>query len=60
MKANKLISFKLGDIQLLDLMKFLIGAAFLDSFLKTYKDSEMKKFFPHEWFDTPTSSMKNN
>ena len=33
-KANQLISFKIGDIQLLDIMNFLGEATSLDSFLK--------------------------
>ena len=33
-KANQFVSFKFGDIQLLDIMKFLGGATSLDSFLK--------------------------
>ena len=58
------ISFKFGDVQILDIMKFLGGATTLDSFLKAYKaretmDSflkaykarETKGFFPYEWFD---------
>ena len=52
-KANQFISFKFGDIQLLDIMNFLGGATSLDSFLKAYKTSETKGFFPHEWFDHP-------
>ena len=32
-KANQFISFKIGDIQLLDIMNFLGGATSLDSFL---------------------------
>ena len=50
-KANQFISFKFGDIQLLDIMNFLGGATSLDSFLKAYKTSETKEFFPYEWFD---------
>ena len=50
-KANQFISFKFGDIQLLDIMNFLGGATSLDSFLKAYKTSETKGFFPYEWFD---------
>ena len=50
-KANQLISFKFGDIQLLDIMNFLGGATSLVSFLKAYRTSETKGFFPHEWFD---------
>ena len=52
-KANDFVSFKFGDVQLLDIMKFLGGATTLDSFLKAYKASEMKGYFPYEWFDTP-------
>ena len=52
-KANDFISFKFGDVQFLDIMKFLGGATTLDSFRKAYKASETKGFFPHEWFDNP-------
>ena len=34
-------------------MKFLSGATTVDSFLKAYKASETKEFFPYEWFDNP-------
>ena len=47
-KANQFISFKLGDIQLLDIMNFLGGATSLGSFFKAYKTSETKRFFRHE------------
>ena len=57
-KANQFISFKFGDIQLLDFMNFIGGAKSLDSFLKAYKTSETKKFFPYEWFDH-SDKMKN-
>ena len=50
-KVNQFISFKFGDFQLLDIMNFLGGARSLDSFLKAYKTSETKGFFPYEWFD---------
>ena len=52
-KANQFISFKFGDTQLLDNMNFLGGATSPDSFLKAYKTSETKGFFPYEWFDHP-------
>ena len=52
-KANQLVSFKFGDIQLLDIMNFLGGATSLDSFLKAYKTKETKGFFPYEWFVCP-------
>ena len=52
-KANQLISFKFGDLRLLDIMNFLGGATSLDSILKAYETSETKGFFPYEWFDQP-------
>ena len=52
-KANQFVSFRFGDIQLLDIMKFLGGATNLDSFLKAYKTKETKGFFPYDWFDCP-------
>ena len=52
-KANQFVSFKFGDIQLLDIMKFLEGATSLDCFLEAYKTKETKGFFPYEWFDCP-------
>ena len=52
-KANQFVSFKFGDVQLLDIMNVLGGATSLDSFLKAYKTSETKGFFPIEWFDCP-------
>ena len=57
-KANQFIPFKFGDIQLLDTMNFLGGATSLDSFLKAYKTSETKGFFPYECFDHP-NNMQN-
>ena len=53
-KANQFISFKFGDVQLLDIMNFIGGATSLDSFLKAYKTSETKRFSSYEWFDHPT------
>ena len=38
--ANQFVSFKFGDIQLLDIMIFLGGATSLDSFLKASKTKE--------------------
>ena len=52
-KANQFVSFKFGDIQLLNIMNFLGGATSLDSFLKAYKTKETKSFVPYEWFDCP-------
>ena len=52
-KANEFVSFKFGDVQLLDIINFLGGATSLDSFLKAYKISETRGFFPYEWFDCP-------
>ena len=56
--ANQFISFKFGDIQLLDIMNFLGGATSLDSFLKAYKTSETKGLFLYQWFDH-TDKMQN-
>ena len=47
-KVNDFISFKFGDEQFLDIKKFLGGATTLHSFLKAYKASETKVFFPYE------------
>ena len=52
-KANQFITFKFGDFQLLDIINFLGRATCLDSFLKAYKTSETKRFFPYDWFDHP-------
>ena len=52
-KANQFVSFKFGDVQLLDVMNFLGGATSFDSFLKAYKTAETKGLFPYEWFDCP-------
>ena len=52
-KANQFISFKTGDIQLLDIMNFLGGATSLDLILKEYRTSETIRFFPFERVDHP-------
>ena len=43
-KANHFVSFKFGDVQLLDIMNFLGGAKSLD-FLKLTKQRKLKAFF---------------
>ena len=58
-KANQFVSFKSGDIQLLDIMNFLSGATCLDSFLKAYKTNETKRFFPYGWFGCE-EKLRNN
>ena len=50
-KANQFASFKVGNVQLLDIMNFLGGATSLDSFLKAYKTAQTEGFFPYERFD---------
>ena len=52
-KANQFVSFKFGDVQLLDVMNLLGGATSIDSFLNAYKTAETRGFFPYEWFDCP-------
>ena len=45
-KATQFNSFIIGDLQLLDVMKFFGGATCLISVLKAYKTSETKKILP--------------
>ena len=52
-KANHFVSFEFTDVQLLEFMNLLGGAASLDSFFEAYKTSETKSFFPYDWFDCP-------
>ena len=52
-KVNQFVSFKFGDVQLLDIMNFLGGATSLDWFLKANKTAETKGLFPYEWIDCP-------
>ena len=52
-KANQFVFFKFGDFQLLDNMNFLGGATSFNSFLKPYKTSDTKGFFPDEWLQCP-------
>ena len=55
-KADLFILFKFGVVQLLDIMDIMIflgGATCHDSFLKAYKTSETKGFYPYEWLDHP-------
>ena len=59
-KANQFVSFKFGDVQLLDIMNFPGGATSLDSFFKAYKTEETKGFFPYELFDNPESWTTKN
>ena len=58
-EANHFISSKFGNIQLLDIKKFLGGAICLDEFLKAYRTSKTKRFFPYEWFDHPDKMRKS-
>ena len=59
-KANQFISFKYGDIQFLDILNILGGAASLDSFLKAYQSEETKSYFQYEWFDSSTKHNSNH
>ena len=52
-KANHFNSLKFGDIQLLDIMIFLVGAISLESHLKAYKARETKRYIPYEQFHHP-------
>ena len=44
-KANQFLSFKSGNVQLLDVLKNLGAGANLDSFLKAYKIAEIKGIY---------------
>ena len=57
-KANQFISFKIGDIQLLDIMNFLGGATSLASFLKAHKTSK-KSIFPLRMVSSPQQNAEN-
>ena len=50
-KANQFVSFKFGNIQLIDNMNFLGGATSLESFFEAYKTKETQGFFPYETFN---------
>ena len=50
-KANQFVSFKFGDIQLLDIMNYLGGVTSLNSFLKAYRTEETKGVFSYKCFD---------
>ena len=52
-KANQFVSFKFGDVQLLEILNFPVGGTSLDSFLRAYRTKETKGFFPYERFDNP-------
>ena len=50
-KANQLVSFKFGKIQLIQIMNCRGGATSLDFFLKAYKTNETNVFLPYDLFD---------
>ena len=52
-KANQFVSFKFGNVQLLHILKFPGRTKSIDSFLRSYKTTESKGYFPYEWFDDP-------
>ena len=59
-KANQFMSFKIGDIQLLDKMNFLGGATSLDSFWKAYRFQKQKKISPTNGLITLTKCRIQN
>ena len=59
-KANQFISFKFGDIQLLDIMKNLGGETSLDFFLKAYKLQRQRDSSPTNGLITPTKCKIQN
>ena len=59
-KANLFVSFKFGDVELLDIVNVLGRATSLDLFLKAYKTSETKGCFPCETFGFHDFKKLNN
>ena len=58
--VTQFVSFKIRDAQLLDDLKIHGGAASLDSFLKAYKTSGTKGFFPTNGLITLTNCRTQN
>ena len=56
--VDHFVTFKFGDVELLDTLNFFEGARSLDFFFKANKTSETKKNFPDEWFNDP-EKLKN-
>ena len=54
-KAIQFVSFKFGDVQLVDIMNFPGGATSLDSFLEAYKTEETISFSPMSGSTIPKS-----
>ena len=45
-QTNQFISFKFGNVQMLDIMKFIGGSTTLNSFLKAYESFKTKNYSP--------------
>ena len=52
-KYIQFVSFKPGDVQLIDLSNFPGGPTGLKSFLKVYKSFDTRRFSPYEGFKIP-------
>ncbi len=52
-KTNKFLSLTAGNLIFLDILNFLRGASSLNSFLKAFKCSELKGYFPYEYMTCP-------
>ena len=50
-KANQHVSFKLGDVQILDILNFLGGAITLTHSFRHTRQKRQRSFSPYEWFD---------
>ena len=55
-KANDFVSFKFGDVQLLDLMKFFSGDTILDSFFSINLQNQCDEKYPYDIY----SKLKNS
>ena len=49
--SDQLVSFKIGDVQMLEILNFLRAATRVDSFLRACKTSGKNSRFPLEWFN---------
>lgn len=51
-KANQFVTLKIGNVVFMDILNFLGGCTSLDGFLKAYRTSETKGYFPYEWLES--------
>ena len=57
-KASQCVFVRFGDLQLLNVLNFIIWATSFGSLLKTYKTLDTKRYFPLKCFDDPVKFNK--